>query len=387
MFDVVPTSRRRPSISNSFSESLSTLESSAAADYLNQHQQSSDFNPLDVPNFVPNLSQNSVKIDHVREMNTIYNIYSTPLPSEFKTEENNANRDQQSSSESTTRGYTDGSQNQEASSSDESGLASPSGKPAKDFKLSLRRFISKRKYWIIGAGSVVIVMFIAWLIVYLITLKPGDNDLTTQIPSESTTTDYTRTTVDTTSSSTNGESTSGIDIKIYDRSDWGAEAPKTALKELSLPIKRIILAHTADENYPCFDFEECKSRVKKIQEYNSDLDDIPYNFLIGGDGSIFEGRGINFQGQHTSNLYGSSFDDIGICVAFIGTFKVSEPSEKQIEAFHNLVKFFINIDLINEKHNVFFQDELFEPNVPAYSLFETVKTFSNYYQGKLEWLK
>lgn len=43
--------------------------------------------------------------------------------------------------------------------------------------------------------------------------------------------------------------------------------------------------------------------------------EIPYNFLIGGDGNVYEGRGFSTQGELdvTSDIAGS-LDDIGICV-------------------------------------------------------------------------
>lgn len=31
----------------------------------------------------------------------------------------------------------------------------------------------------------------------------------------------------------------------------------------------------------------------------SDIDDIPFNFLIGGNGDVFEGRGWNLIGEHS----------------------------------------------------------------------------------------
>lgn len=31
----------------------------------------------------------------------------------------------------------------------------------------------------------------------------------------------------------------------------------------------------------------------------SDIDDIPFNFIIGGNGDVFEGRGWNLIGEHS----------------------------------------------------------------------------------------
>lgn len=37
-------------------------------------------------------------------------------------------------------------------------------------------------------------------------------------------------------------------------------------------------------------------------DYNH-LKDIPWNFLIGNDGNVYEGRGFNFEGEHTQNQH------------------------------------------------------------------------------------
>ena len=235
-----------------------------------------------------------------------------------------------------------------------------------------------RKYFIAGIFSViaVIIIILTGLVIYLL-LRTSFEDVNTQFPVTDTN-NLTISTEFTTSTSIISETM----LNIFSRSEWGAKKPKKELTSLSLPIRRIIIAHTADDNASCFDSNQCKLRVKKIQEDNLELDDIPYNFLIGGDGSIFEGRGIEFKGQHTSNVNGSSYDEIGICVAFIGTFENISPSTKQIEAFHDLIKHFTDEGSITEDHKIFFHDQLAKPAIPANSLFETMKTFKKFYPGK-----
>lgn len=151
-------------------------------------------------------------------------------------------------------------------------------------------------------------------------------------------------------------------------------------KNLELPIRRIIIAHTTGD--PCNSFQTCLVRMKEIQRLNSHLNDIPYNFLIGGDGSIFEGRGINFEGEHTANKDGSSFNDIGICIAFIGNFEKESPTDSQINGFHNLTKNFINKELLADGYKIFFQDQLAKSSPPANALHEVVEKFEGFYSGE-----
>jgi N-acetylmuramoyl-L-alanine amidase len=109
--------------------------------------------------------------------------------------------------------------------------------------------------------------------------------------------------------------------------------------------------------------------------------DIPYNFLIGDDGNVYEGRGFHFQGEHTANANGTSYDGIGICVAFIGNFEGEEPSDLQLETFKRFIKFNVNVGIISTDHKIFSQDQLTKPIVPASALFDTIKSWEHFYSG------
>lgn len=62
-------------------------------------------------------------------------------------------------------------------------------------------------------------------------------------------------------------------------------------------------------------------------------DDIGYNFLVGGDGNVYEGRDWDRLGAHT---LGYNVRSIGI--AFIGTFIEVKPPEHQLIAAQQLIE-------------------------------------------------
>lgn len=72
-------------------------------------------------------------------------------------------------------------------------------------------------------------------------------------------------------------------------------------------------------------------------DYNH-LKDIPWNFVIGNNGNVYEGRGFHFGGQHTQNQHGSTFNDIGICIAFVGNFRISGLTQKMMETFNQFME-------------------------------------------------
>jgi len=98
--------------------------------------------------------------------------------------------------------------------------------------------------------------------------------------------------------------------------------------------------------------------VKSIQTHDSSLDDIPYNYLIGNDGRIYEGRGIEYQGQHTDNLDATEYNSIGICIAFIGNYQSTKPSSKQLNLLTELIDFYVRNKLIAEDYIIVLQDDL-----------------------------
>ena len=57
------------------------------------------------------------------------------------------------------------------------------------------------------------------------------------------------------------------------------------------------------------------------------------SFLIGGDGNVYEGRGWNVQGAHTSN-----YNDVGYGYCFIGSYKNITPVPAAQDAYFQLAQ-------------------------------------------------
>lgn len=84
-----------------------------------------------------------------------------------------------------------------------------------------------------------------------------------------------------------------------------------------------------------------------------DWSDIAYNFLIGGDGTIYEGRGWNKQGAHEKGLNKHSLG-IGI----LGTFQQVDPLYKQMHATGRLIEEGIRLGKINPCYDLFGQNRM-----------------------------
>ncbi|XP_065277171.1 peptidoglycan-recognition protein SC2-like [Emys orbicularis] len=121
-----------------------------------------------------------------------------------------------------------------------------------------------------------------------------------------------------------GENDEDMDMEFYQtagcptiisRSQWGAQPP-TSTVPLSTPVPYVIIYHTAGSS--CTSQASCSQVVRGIQNYHMDSNgwtDIAYNFLIGEDGNVYEGRGWSTVGAHASG-----WNDRSLGLAFLGTF-------------------------------------------------------------------
>ncbi len=87
---------------------------------------------------------------------------------------------------------------------------------------------------------------------------------------------------------------------IVPREEWGARAPN-AVSYTDDYLPYMFIHHTVTSE--CSNFDDCAEQMRIIQNYHMDSNgwsDIGYSFLVGGDGKIYEGRGWNVVGAHTS---------------------------------------------------------------------------------------
>ncbi|XP_058061165.1 peptidoglycan-recognition protein LC-like isoform X7 [Anopheles bellator] len=121
-------------------------------------------------------------------------------------------------------------------------------------------------------------------------------------------------------------------LRLVTRTEWLAQPPREVLTDLKLPVNNVIIAHTATEG--CTTQNTCIDMVRNIQKLHMNIfNDIGYNFLIGGDGVVYEGRGWNKKGKHTKG-----YNTISEGVAFIGDYEnVDQPTIAQMEQLSSLL--------------------------------------------------
>lgn len=166
-------------------------------------------------------------------------------------------------------------------------------------------------------------------------------------------------------------------LRIISRGQWVAQPPVQPAEKLKTPVPYVIILHTATAN--CSDQGSCAFHVRQIQSFHIDGNgwwDIGYNFLVGGDGFGYEGRGWTHEAAHT---YGYNSKSIGI--AFIGTFNNILPPPKQILAAQQLIEMGINKGYIAKNYKLFAHRQLSSTQSPGHMLYENMKSWPHWSSG------
>ncbi|XP_037045309.1 peptidoglycan-recognition protein LC-like isoform X1 [Bradysia coprophila] len=166
----------------------------------------------------------------------------------------------------------------------------------------------------------------------------------------------------------------GSSLRYVTRSEWLAQPPNSNLNNLELPSQRVIIAHTATEN--CTNQATCTFRVRYIQTFHMESqgwDDIGYNFLVGGDGAVYEGRGWDKEGAHTKG-----FNKRSICIAFIGTFNKMVPPKRQLTAAEFLIDRGVKLNKLIPDYQLYGHRQLIPSESPGPALYEVIKTWPHW---------
>jgi len=104
---------------------------------------------------------------------------------------------------------------------------------------------------------------------------------------------------------------------IITRAWWGARPLRGTAATLATPVNTVVIHHGTTQTF-CTTQAACANIARAYQNHHMDTNgwiDIGYNFVVGEDGNIYEGRGWTKQGAHAVNWNSRS---IGIAV--IGDF-------------------------------------------------------------------
>nr|CAM92107.1 hypothetical protein [Eristalis tenax] len=121
-------------------------------------------------------------------------------------------------------------------------------------------------------------------------------------------------------------------ISIEPRSSWGGGP--TSAKKINGPVQYVVIHHSDHPN-GCSDSSRCQQLIRNIQSDHKNrrkFDDIGYNFIVAGDGKVYEGRGFGRLGSRAPNYNSKS-----IGIVFLGNFEKQLPSSTMLNNAKDLI--------------------------------------------------
>lgn len=107
-----------------------------------------------------------------------------------------------------------------------------------------------------------------------------------------------------------------------------------------------------------------------------ELPDIPFNFMIGDDGNIYDGRGFFSQGDIPRSNGSHILLNFALVIAFIGDYSEEKPSANQTENFFRFLDSSAQRDMIDNDFVLWL-----DADSPALALNETLSESPHFGSG------
>lgn len=162
-------------------------------------------------------------------------------------------------------------------------------------------------------------------------------------------------------------------FELVTKSEWGGRNA-TRVKPFGKTIKYVIVHHSATPS--CTNREQCSSRMRSIQAYHMDernWRDIGYNFAIGSDGLVYEGRGVKMVGAHAPNWNSRSYG-----IVFIGNYQSRDLDDSQVKAWQSLIKWLIDQGHLHSNYTLYAHRQVRSTECPGQSLYNTLKSWPHW---------
>nr|QCS60956.1 peptidoglycan recognition protein 2F [Plutella xylostella] len=166
---------------------------------------------------------------------------------------------------------------------------------------------------------------------------------------------------------------------LHDRASWGAAAA-TDTRQLATPVPYVVLHHTYIPG-ACNTTLECAASMRAMQRYHMGLGwgDIGYNFCVGSDGAVYEGRGWRHIGIHAGKVNSLS---IGICL--IGDWRFELPPPQQLATTRALISSLVSRGAVSPRYRLVGHRQATPTECPGDRLFRELATWEHFEAGDLK---
>ncbi|XP_033914054.3 peptidoglycan recognition protein 5 [Acipenser ruthenus] len=160
---------------------------------------------------------------------------------------------------------------------------------------------------------------------------------------------------------------------VVPRSEWGARPPRLS-ESMQVPAALAVIHHTA---MPLgHTHSACCVQLRNIQRLHMDergWNDIGYNFLIGPDGTVYEGRGWGVEGAHTR-----MFNNKALGIALMGCFTDSAPSLEALSSARRLLHCGVSLGYLLPAFTLKGHRDLGSTQCPGDKLHSSIRQWASY---------
>ncbi|CAH1112615.1 unnamed protein product [Psylliodes chrysocephalus] len=160
-------------------------------------------------------------------------------------------------------------------------------------------------------------------------------------------------------------------MKVFYKQDWGGVVVnRTRLSSyVHLPVPFIIIKHTGGAF--CQTESECKQLTKELQSKHLALNysDIAYNFLVGGDGNLYIGRGYEYPNEYSRYSYD---------IVVHGNFLYDQFYDFMENVTQTIIKAGRFVNVIDQYYVVLCENQTERVDSPGRNIYEKVKLWEHY---------
>ncbi|XP_037675852.1 peptidoglycan recognition protein 1 [Choloepus didactylus] len=163
-------------------------------------------------------------------------------------------------------------------------------------------------------------------------------------------------------------------LPIVPRKEWQA-LPSLCTQSLSQPVRYVVVSHTAGST--CNSPALCEQQARNVQFYHKQKlgwCDVAYNFLIGEDGLVYEGRGWDIKGDHS----GRHWNPIAIGITFMGNYMERLPPTRALRAAQSLLACGVAKGALNPNYEVKGHRDVQQTLSPGDQLYQIIQTWPHY---------
>ncbi|KAM6153061.1 peptidoglycan recognition protein 1 [Erethizon dorsatum] len=163
---------------------------------------------------------------------------------------------------------------------------------------------------------------------------------------------------------------------VVPRGEWNALASECT-ERLSLPVRYVIVSHTAGST--CDSPSSCEQQARNVQHYHVRTKgwcDVGYNFLIGEDGLVYEGRGWNTKGAHS----GANWNSRSIGISFMGNYMERVPPKRALRAAQNLLACGVARGALKSNYELKGHRDVQQTLSPGDQLYQIIQSWPHYHE-------